>query len=436
MPDKCLLLLLDGLGDRAQPELGNKTPLQAAKTPNMDRIAAVGANGLFHAARPGLALPSENAHFTLFGYGQEEFPGRGALEAMGAGMELSTRDVALLAHLCFVRQRDGVLWQERDIVRDVPEAEAAALIESVAVFETDGVEVRFLREKGLFGVLRLRGDVSRYVTDTNTMRDGAPMSEVAPWREYENDAPAIRTVRVLKAYLLWAWRTLAEHPVNLAREARGLVPVSGIVTQRAGRRRLVTPFSERYGLRGLTISSETIYKGLAAYLGLGAISDADTGDVGADYSRRLGLAREAMADYEFIHVHTKAPDSAAHSKDPRSKVQVIEALDRAIGEHLDPLLDDPSVLLALTSDHSTPSSGVLVHSGESVPLTFAGQGVRVDPVRQFNEVAAATGALGTVRGREFLYHVLNHLDRAKLAGIMDTPADQAFWPGNYKPFGI
>ncbi len=433
MPEKCLLMLLDGLGDRAQPELGGLTPLQAARTPHMDRIAAAGINGQFHASRPGLALPSENAHFTLFGYRLEEFPGRGALEALGAGMELGTRDVALLAHLCSLSERDGVLWQERDILRGVPEAEAAVLIDAVSRWEADGVEVRFLREKGLFGVLRLRGDVSRYVTDTNTMRDGAPVSEVLPWREYENEAPAIRTARVLRSYLLWAWRTLDAHPLNAERRARGQEPINGIVTQRAGRRRMVQPFAERYGLRGLTIASETVYMGLAAYLGLAALRDQDTGDPGADYARRLGMAREALGECDFIHVHSKAPDAVAHLKDPRRKLEVIEALDAAIGEHVGPLLDDPSVLVALTSDHSTPSSGALVHSGEPVPLCFAGVGVRVDAVRRFDEVSCAGGGLGMVRGREFLYLVLNSLDKVKLDGIMDTPLDQAFWPGNYRP---
>lgn len=434
MPDKCLLLLLDGLGDRSLPELGGRTPLQAAHTPNMDRLAAAGGNGLFHAARMGQALPSENAHFTIFGYGLEEFPGRGALEALGAGLELGTRDVAILAHLCSVAERDGALWQERDIVPEVTEEEAAQLMEAVGEYASDGVEVRLLREKGLFGVLRLRGKVSRHVTDTNTMRDGVPMSAVEAWREYENDSSTVRTVRVLKGYLSWAWRTLEAHPVNAARRERGQAPVTGVVTQRAGRRKLVTPFAERYGLRGMTVASDTIYMGLAEYLGLSGLRDADTGDPGTDFSRRIGLAREALAEHDYVHVHTKAPDVAAHTKDPARKVEVIEALDRALGEHLEELLADESVLLALTSDHSTPSCGALVHSGEPVPLTFAGRGVRVDGVDRFDEVSAASGALGTVRGREFMFLVLNYLDKAKLGGIRDTPLDQAFWPGNYKPF--
>lgn len=434
MHKKCLLMLLDGLGDRPHDALGGLTPLQAARTPNLDRIARAGANGLFHAAAMGQALPSENAHFILFGYGLNEFPGRGALEALGADVDIGPRDAALLAHLACVREREGVLYQDRDIVRHVPEDQAAELIRAVERFEHDGIEIRFYREKGLFGVLRVRGDVSRHVTDTNTMRDGAPMSALVPWRRFENDAPAIRTARALRAYLLHAHAVLSAHPVNRDREAAGLEPASGVVTQRAGRRGLVEPFAERYGMRGATVSSGLVYRGLARYLGLTAVHAPASDDPGEEYDAKLAKAREALTDHDFVHVHTKAPDAAAHTKDPLRKLRVIEALDRAVGRHLDALLKEPGLVLALTADHSTPSDGALVHSGEPVPLAFAGPGVRVDRVDRFDEVSAAPGALGTVRGMEFMYLVLNYLDKAKLMGIMDTPVDRAFWPGPYDPF--
>ena len=99
-------------------------------------------------------------------------------------------------------------------------------------------------------------------------------------------------------------------------------------------------------------------------------------------------------------------------------------------------MDDQEVLLIVTADHSTPSSGPLIHSGESVPLMFYGQGVRRDGVSRFNEVDVTTGVLGSVRGKELMYLVLNHLDRAKLQGIMDTPVDQPYWPGDYEPFWL
>ena len=135
---------------------------------------------------------------------------------------------------------------------------------------------------------------------------------------------------------------------------------------------------------------------------------------------------------DFIHVHTQAPDRAAHTKDPVHKKSVIESLDRA----LNLLPGDPETLLVVTSDHSTPSSGPLIHSGEPVPVVFSGGSVRRDKVVNFDEVSCASGALGTVRGTEMMKLVLNFLDRAKLRGLMDTPEDQPHWPGDYEPFKV
>jgi 2,3-bisphosphoglycerate-independent phosphoglycerate mutase len=148
------------------------------------------------------------------------------------------------------------------------------------------------------------------------------------------------------------------------------------------------------------------------------------------------LAQQALGRYDFVHVHTKAPDEAAHTKDPLAKKRVLESLDRGLGQAIAPLLADPEVLIIATADHATPSTGPLIHSGESVPLTFCGPGVRRDRVQAFDEINAAGGALGPVRGRELMYLILNHLDRAKLQGLMDSPVDRPYWPALSEPFRL
>jgi 2,3-bisphosphoglycerate-independent phosphoglycerate mutase len=100
------------------------------------------------------------------------------------------------------------------------------------------------------------------------------------------------------------------------------------------------------------------------------------------------------------------------------------------------LLDDKDILLVVTSDHSTPSSGPLIHSGEPVPLCMVGAGLRRDQVRTFDEAAAARGSLGPVRGTEFMLLVLNALDRARLLGIRDTPHDRLYWPAGSAAFRL
>ena len=103
MSKKFILVLLDGLGDKSFAELDRQTPLQAARTPFLDHLAARGCSGLYHAGLQGQALPSENAHFVMFGYDLSQFPGRGALEALGAGISLERDQVAVLAHFVSVR---------------------------------------------------------------------------------------------------------------------------------------------------------------------------------------------------------------------------------------------------------------------------------------------------------------------------------------------
>ena len=450
VPKHCIMILLDGLGDRAYARFGHRTPLDAAPTPHLDHLAALGANGLYHAATFGLALPSENAHFSLFGYDLGDFPGRGALEALGADIPLTPGDVAVLAHLCHVVNDNGALRCAKDVLCATPD-EARELAAAVASFESDGVRVRFHTTKGLFGVLVLHGGtppgealgnvplygaVAPHVTDSNPMTDNRLLSDIVPLSTHRLDPASQRTACTLRRYLRWAFAQLAEHPANVARAARGEAPATGLVTQRAGQLRSAAPFAQRYGMGGMSIASGVLFRGLARYLGMDARTVADSDDPGRDLAERIALARAALPEYGFIHVHTKAPDQAAHTKSPEAKRDVIARLDAALGEAVAPLLDDPEVLLVVTSDHSTPSSGRLVHSGEPVPILFVGQGVRRDGVDRFAEVAAVGGALGCLRGRECMDMILNHLDRSRLQGIRDTPQERDFWPGDYAPLRL
>lgn len=435
MPCKCLLIVLDGVGDRSHPILNHQTPLQAASTPCLERIARYGANGLYHAGILGEALPSETAHFTMFGYDRTDFPGRGPLEALGTGVELAPGEVAVLAHFATLEVQEGCLR----LINDKPGAsneETRELIAALGEWKDEGLRIRYVPVKGLLGVLILNGPVSPHVTDTSPMREGSFLPELLPLAEYAADPATQTTAKVLKAYLTWVHHRLNGHRVNAERVAGGLTAINGLVTQRAGRLKTATPFTKRFGLRGASIASGAVFHGLGSYLGLEVMSSPESGDPARDFAASLGMSLNAFADHDFIHLHTKAPDEAAHTKDPLFKKQVIEALDRGLASSLDTMLGDPELLIVVTADHSTPSGGPLVHSGEPVPLVFHGTGVRRDKVSAFDEVEAATGCLGCVRGVELMRLILNHLDMARLEGIRDTPEDGLFWPGGFKPFAL
>jgi 2,3-bisphosphoglycerate-independent phosphoglycerate mutase len=384
---------------------------------------------------PGQALPSENAHFAMFGYDPAEFPGRGPLEALGAGINLDPDDVALLAHITGVEERTGSLIVRQETAR-LPEPDASALVAAVADYAARDVAMRFHHTAGLFGVLVLKGLVSPLITDTNLMQAGLVIPALRPLQQAAHCPAAKNTVAALTAYLSWAYCRLRQHPVNTSRSRRGLPSMNFVVTQRAGQLKKTERLSERYGLKALSISSGLIYHGLCTSLGIDVRRDTDSGDPADDIARRVRMARDALGGYDLIHVHTKAPDEAAHAKKPVKKKEVIEALDRGLAAALGPLADDPSVLLVITSDHSTPSAGRLIHSGEPVPLLVAGAGVRCDTVRRFDEISVAGGALGLLRGRELMYLILNHLDRAKLQGTQPDPFDHHFSPETYEPFRL
>jgi 2,3-bisphosphoglycerate-independent phosphoglycerate mutase len=430
------MILLDGVGDRSYPELNHLTPLQAARTPFIDQLVRDGASGLYHAGLLGQALPSENAHFTIFGYDMDKFPGRGALEALGAGIPMDSGEVALLAHFVTVEpSSDGTLV----LVDGKPEAsdeEITALIQTIGTYCADGVQVELHHTHGYRGIVTLSGDVAPFITDSDPLFEGRPVAAVVPWADVANKKAPIKTSKIVGSYLEWAHHTLHNHPVNVARQKEGRRVLNGLVTQRAGRLKHVTPFTKMWGLRGLSIASGIVYHGLAGYLGMDVCNVADTPDPGRDLASRLELALAALSDHDFIHVHTKMPDQAAHTKAPSYKTRILEQLDQGIGTVLKALTGQPELLIVIAADHSTPSAGPLIHSGEAVPLVFYGPGIRRDQVRHYDEVSAAVGALGLVRGKELMYLILNHLDRAKLQGLMDTPVDRPYWPGGAKRFRV
>jgi 2,3-bisphosphoglycerate-independent phosphoglycerate mutase len=435
MISRCVVIVLDGLGDRSYLELDNMTPLQAAATPHMDALAARGINGMFHAASVGMAFSSQDAHYSLFGYEWSEAPRRSVLEAVAAGIKLAPEDVVALARLAAAGEENGTLMIKNRLPRASPE-EIAAVMAEVDTFESAGISFRFTQVDKLEGILVIKGNVSPLITDADPIGDGLVAAAVRPLQPAADDPAAKATAVALERYLTWVYNRLEGHPLNKARIDRGEEPLNAFVTHLADQLRPVMPFKQRWGLKGLSISSKLVQEGLSAVLGMDRIRVQRNSDPARDLSERISIAVENLAAYDFVHVHSMAPDEAAHTKDPLAKKKVIEALDHAIGESLPKLLSRPDLLLVITSDHSTPSSGLLIHSGETVPMTISGPGVRVDKVTRFNEIDCAGGALGLVRGKEFMYLVVNHLDRCKLPRIMNAPYEQEFWPGEYEPFRL
>jgi 2,3-bisphosphoglycerate-independent phosphoglycerate mutase len=430
-PRRCILVILDGLGDHGHAVFGGQTPLQAASTPNLDRLATLGMNGLYHSYLQGVAMPSEIAHFLMFGYNLDDFPGRGYLEAVGENISLAPKDVALLGRIFSVREdQQHLILEVEDPEVDVKTC--LALQQDIKQYAAAGVEVEFVPTKGIQGLVIIRGEVSPDITDSNPIHEGRPLMQILPIQGKEQDERVGRTCQALNEYLLWSFRRLSRHPLNQARLSRGLPPLNAVGLQRAGQHRPVPAFEAKWGLRPLAIATGPLYRGLSQYLGMPVRPVRDTKYPEADLRDRLQMAKE-LPGYDFVYVHTKAPDVAAHTKDPRIKKRVIEILDRAFVYALNEIVTDPNILLVITADHSTNSAGRMIHSGESVPLTMIGAYTRRDAVTRFDEISNASGSLNLVRGPELMHLILNFLDRGKLFGLMDSPVDQPFSPGPATP---
>jgi 2,3-bisphosphoglycerate-independent phosphoglycerate mutase len=431
---RCILLVLDGLGDRGQAPFDGQTPLQMADTPHLDRLASLGVTGLYHPWLLGAALPSEIAHFLLFGYDLEDFPGRGYLEALGAQIPMAAGEVALLANLMAVKKQGQVLILE-DEDPETDRDDLQGLGRAIQSFHQEGIDLSFQSTGGNRGIVLLRGGVSAKITDSHPMARQRPLMEVLPWEEWHEDESARRTAQVLNSYLVWCHQTLQSHTVNRQRSRAGLAPVNALCTHRPGEKKPVLSFADKWGFKALAIASGILFRGLSLYLGMEPFPVKDTDNIQVDLLQRLKLAHQATR-HDFVYIHTKAPDEAAHTKDPLIKKEAIEALDRALGFVLKEVVTNPDTLLVITADHATNSAGAMIHSGEAVPLLMEGKYTWRDRVTRFDEVSCAQGALGLVRGKELMLLILNFLDRGKLVGLRDSPRDQPYFPGKSTPLKV
>ncbi len=422
---RCFFILLDGLGDRGFDIFHGKTPLWAATTPNLDYIAKIGGTGIYHPYKIGVSLPSEIAHFLMLGYGLDEFPGRGILEALGNNIHVKKDDVVLMARLLGIREYNGRLL----VIDEKPKVSdnfVKELIKTIEFVKIDGISFKLYPIKESFCIVVLSNNASGYITDSNPIFKDYPIFKVKPLKGYGDDINTIKTANALNKYILFVYKTLNKHNYKIKNNN------IAIATQRPGKLKDIQDFKDRWGLRAVSISSSKLYKGLCDIIGMDSIIIDPIQDVGKDLLKKLELAYE-LKDYEFIHIHTKAPDEAAHKKDPILKKNIIESLDRAFDFVIHDILSKKQDLVVITADHSTPSCGQMIHSGEVVPIVFAGCGVRVDDVDRFDEISCAKGAIGLIKGHELMSMILNLMDRGRLLGLSDCEEPPFYFPGNFEP---
>jgi len=397
-------VLLDGCGDRPVPSLNFTTPLEAAYTPNLDRISAHARLGSVTTVGRGIAPESDIAVFNMLGYAfGGDYPGRGVVEAVGAGLKMRDGDLALRANFASARGRRIV---DRRAGRNLTQEEADRLAEEINAMKLDGAQVTFRSTVSYRGVLLIRDKeklsasisntdpayarvggfgAAKELTGSDTMMQSVPESKVPEAR---------RAAQLVNEFTSKALVVLAKSDVNSERLRLGKLPANCVLLRDAGDHlpKLV-PFAKKYGMKGTALVEMPAEVGISELLGMNKIMIKDRNDM----KEKAALFASELEDEKVVYVHIKGPDEFGHDGDARGKKRNIELIDRdffsACVKHLG------EATIAVSCDHATPCT-IKMHSSDPVPLLISSGG-RGDGMR-FTEANARRGSLGSLRGSEVL----------------------------------
>jgi 2,3-bisphosphoglycerate-independent phosphoglycerate mutase len=383
---KYAFLVGDGMGDYPLPELGGKTPLEAAATPNMDLIASCRLGSL-QTIPEGMDPGSDVANLSLLGYDPRKYhTGRSPFEAASMGVDLAPGEAAFRMNLVTldIQSEDHILMVSHS-AGDLTTEEGTALVEAIA----SSIEVP--------GVRFFPGVAYRHLM---TWRDGPLNVETLPPHDYLD--------RNIASYLLMegsnpvpelirrSWDILKNHPVNRQRKKQGLNDPNSIWLWGQGTAPELPRFKSLYGISGGVISAVDLIKGIGAYAGLESIHvPGATGYLDTNYIGKGEGAIDALKKLDFIFVHVEAPDEASHNGRVDEKMHAIESFDRdVVGTVLKGLSGTGDFKIMVATDHYTPISK-RTHSTEPPPLAWA-SGPELEKTaggKGFNEKDAAESAL-------------------------------------------
>jgi 2,3-bisphosphoglycerate-independent phosphoglycerate mutase len=379
---KIVLLVLDGLGGLAV-EPGGPTELEAAETPNLDRLAAEGMVGLHQPVSPGITPGSGPGHIGLFGYDAIRYQiGRGVLEALGVDFELQATDLAARGNFCSADAEGRITDRRAGRIPTERCAELCAELRQIALPKVE-LFVEPVREHRFLLVLRGEG-LAEGVADTDPGHTGVPPLDVMA-----TDPAAEAAVTLVRSFVEEARGRLAgRDPANM-------------ITLRGFAKKPDWPlFPKTFGLRSVAVAQYPMYRGVAKLVGM------DSVDVGPSRDDLFETLTRAWPDYDFAFVHVKDPDKAGEDGAFHRKVEVIEEIDGYIPRIVDL---KPDVIL-VTGDHSTPAA-LCSHSWHPVPFLLWSPTCRRDQADRFGEKWCRGGEGGHCRSEDLMPLALAHAGR-------------------------
>lgn len=401
---KGLVVILDGLGDPPHEDPARPTPLAAARTPFLDRLAAEGVCGVTDPLHPGEPVDTPTGTSVLLGVppALADELARGPVEAAGVDLVTQPGDVLIRCNFAtLTKDGDGLVVTDRRAGRiRRGTADLAAAMSELDLGEGVVATVRAASQHR--AVVRLRGpDLSDAVSDTDPGVSPRPLP-VAPCRPLDpNDPAARRTAAAVNRLITSAHEVLDRHPVNVARRAAGAHPANGLITRGPGRRTTLRSLVTDAGLQAVLIAGERTVIGLGRLLGFRVLSRPGfNGMPDTDLEGKLDEAIAALDTCDVVFLHVKAPDIHAHDRDPEGKRATLERIDRVLSR-----LDPNGLVIAVCGDHCT-SALTGKHTGDPVPALLWTPDQEPDGCRRFDEASCAGGRLGRLPAARFVRDVL------------------------------
>lgn len=396
---KYLIVLCDGMADEPLKELEGKTPLEAAETPNMDRLAPVSEIGMVRTVPEGMSPGSDTANLSVIGYDPREYyTGRSPLEALSIGVDMKPEDVSFRCNVVTLSEEEDVYEEKRILDHSADEIsteEAAELVEALKEgLKREGYEF-YVGTSYRHLLIWKNGEVVELTAphDILTKRIG----------EYLPKDPVLREM-MKKSYEI-----LDRHPVNEARRERGLNPANSAWFWGAGTRPALTSFEEKNHLKGTMISAVDLLKGIAVGAGMrNIIVEGANGGLHTNYRGKAQAAVNALIreDSDFVYIHIEAPDEMGHQGSIENKIKAIENIDRYI---IGPVADELKAAgvdfrMLVLPDHPTPIR-VRTHTGDPVPYLLYDSTMVQEGASAYHEKSGQESGVMEEKGHLLIEHL-------------------------------
>ena len=413
-----IYVLLDGVGDLPHPDLDGKTPLEAANTPTLDKIARNGAIGEVISVGKGIAPESDIAVFNMLGYKfkHADYVGRGVIEAIGVGIDFRDGDLALRGNYSTLNDENVIIDRRagRHIEKEDADGIAKEIVENIKISSPD-ISVVVAPTIGHRVTVRIRKKsqkLSSRITNTDpayiniggmgvakAVGDFLKIEKCLPLEDTENSK---FTANIVNEFSEKSIEIMKNSQINKRRQNENKKQLSCILLRDAGNKYPdVIPINEKYGMNFSCIVDMPVELGISEVLKMKAF---EAGGL-TDYEEKAKVAAKAMETQNSIYVHLKGPDEFGHDGDAIGKMKNIEEIDQRFFKTLVENIDSSKVAIIISADHSTPciNKG---HSDDPVPVLVSGDFIKKDGTTRMTEEQAKKGSIGLLQGADVVEKAL------------------------------